>query len=245
MVRYRAWCRSTAPRSRSARRSRSCPPAKNFIDELVFANLKQMGVPPSPVCDDATFLRRVSLDIAGRLPTVEETRAFIANRQPDKRDRAIETLLSSPDYADYFANKWTALLQEQAGRRQRTSRPISPFTPGCATACWRTSPTTRSCARCWRRPGTIVDNPGRGLVQAGEGAEAAARGRGAALPRRADAMRPVPSPSLRALEPGRLLQLRRVLQPGGAQADGHRAARTSSSTSAASRRRRTRRPSCR
>ncbi len=45
------------------------PPAKNFIDELVFANLKRIGMPPSPVCDDATFLRRVSLDIAGRLPT--------------------------------------------------------------------------------------------------------------------------------------------------------------------------------
>jgi hypothetical protein len=72
-----------------------------------------MGVPPSPVCDDATFLRRVSLDIAGRLPTVEETEAFAADKTADKRDRAIETLLSSPDYADFFANKWTALLKNK------------------------------------------------------------------------------------------------------------------------------------
>jgi len=89
------------------------PPAKNFIDDLVFANLRQLGVPPSPLCDDATFLRRVSLDIAGRLPTVEETDSFMAGTAPDKRDRVIESLLGSPDYADYFANKWTALLKNK------------------------------------------------------------------------------------------------------------------------------------
>ncbi len=91
----------------------SLPPAKNFIDQHVFANLKQIGVPPSPICDDSTFLRRVSLDIAGRLPTLEETKLFLADKSPDKRDHAIEALINSPDYADYFANKWTALLKNQ------------------------------------------------------------------------------------------------------------------------------------
>jgi hypothetical protein len=89
------------------------PAAKNFIDQHVFANLKQIGVPPSPISDDATFLRRVSLDIGGRLPTLDETKAFLADKAPDKRDRAIESLLNSPDYADYFANKWTALLRNK------------------------------------------------------------------------------------------------------------------------------------
>jgi hypothetical protein len=89
------------------------PPVKNFIDQQVFANLKQIGIPPSPICDDSTFLRRVSLDIGGRLPTLEETKAFLADKSPDKRDRAVEALLNSPDYADYFANKWTALLKNQ------------------------------------------------------------------------------------------------------------------------------------
>lgn len=91
----------------------SLPPVKNFIDQHVFANLKQIGIPPSPICDDSTFLRRVSLDIGGRLPTMEETKAFLADKAPDKRDRAIEALINSPDYADYFANKWTALLKNQ------------------------------------------------------------------------------------------------------------------------------------
>src|SRR6185503_10046460 len=79
----------------------------------VFANLKELGIPPSPVCDDATFLRRVSLDIGGRLPTEAEAKAFLASQDPSKRDQAIDALLRSPDYADYFANKWTSLLKNR------------------------------------------------------------------------------------------------------------------------------------
>ena len=91
----------------------SLPPSKNFVDDFVFANLKAIGVPPSPVCDDATFLRRVTLDIAGRLPTEEEASAFFVSQETNKRDQVIDTLLRSPDYADYFANKWTALLKNR------------------------------------------------------------------------------------------------------------------------------------
>ncbi len=91
----------------------SLPPSKNFVDDFVFANLKAIGVPPSPVCDDATFLRRVTLDIAGRLPTQEEATAFFLSRETNKRDQVIDALLRSPDYADYFANKWTALLKNR------------------------------------------------------------------------------------------------------------------------------------
>lgn len=89
------------------------PQSRNFIDDLVFANLRELGIPPSPVCDDATFLRRVSLDIAGRLPTLEESTAFLASTAPDRREQAIEVLLASPDYADFFAGKWTALLKNR------------------------------------------------------------------------------------------------------------------------------------
>jgi hypothetical protein len=89
------------------------PPARNFIDEHVFANLQQIGVPPSPVCDDATFLRRVTLDIAGRLPTSDEAGAFLESTAADKRDQLIERLLRSPHYADFFASKWTPLLKNR------------------------------------------------------------------------------------------------------------------------------------
>lgn len=89
------------------------PPEKNFIDTAVFANLKELGIPPSPICDDATFLRRVTLDVAGRLPTEEEAKAFLADKRADKRDRWIDELLKSPDYADFFASKWTAVLKNR------------------------------------------------------------------------------------------------------------------------------------
>ncbi len=89
------------------------PKVRNFVDEQVFANLKELGIPPSPVCDDATFLRRVTLDIAGRLPTVEETESFLADTAADKRDQKIEALLRSPQYADYFASKWVSLLKNR------------------------------------------------------------------------------------------------------------------------------------
>ncbi len=113
MVRYQgkvAVFRGTAPLGAPVE---NLPAPRNFIDELVFAKLKAMGLPPSAPCDDATFLRRVSIDIAGRLPSLEETRAFLADAEPAKRDKLIDTLLASSEYADYFANKWSALLRNK------------------------------------------------------------------------------------------------------------------------------------
>lgn len=89
------------------------PEPRNFIDTLVFAKLKKMGLPPSARADDATFVRRVTLDIAGRLPTADEAGKFVADPSPIKRDVLIDTLLDSTDYADHFANKWAALLRNK------------------------------------------------------------------------------------------------------------------------------------
>ncbi|MFM7130443.1 MAG: DUF1549 and DUF1553 domain-containing protein, partial [bacterium] len=97
---------------------------KNFIDEAVFANLKELGIPPSPVCDDSTFLRRVTLDIAGRLPTHDETKAFLADQSVNRREKKVDNLLRSPDYADFFAAKWTAVLKN---RRDDASDIVSNF----------------------------------------------------------------------------------------------------------------------
>jgi hypothetical protein len=136
----------------------SLPPVKNFIDQHVFANLKQIGIPPSPICDDSTFLRRVSLDIGGRLPTMEETKTFLADKAPDKRDRAIEALINSPDYADYFANKWTALL-----KNQRTD--AADITANFAFHAWMrdnllaNTPYDQLVRQILASTGTIVSNP--------------------------------------------------------------------------------------
>jgi hypothetical protein len=152
------------------------PEPRNFIDELVFHKLKAVGMPASSLADDETFIRRVTIDIAGRLPTKEETEQFLAEcgpaehpspalrapsplvgrgerdgvrgaapdtataaadnsslsqreragvrgkepsvvqlspRQQEARDRLIDRLLAGDDYADYFANKWNALLRNR------------------------------------------------------------------------------------------------------------------------------------
>ncbi|MBI1348238.1 DUF1553 domain-containing protein [bacterium] len=124
MVRYQSRItvfNATIPQGASVN---SLPEASNFVDEHVFANLKALGVPPSPVCDDATFLRRVTLDIAGRLPTNDETQAFLASTDADKREQWVDTLLRSPEYADFFAGKWAALLKN---RRDDTSDMVANF----------------------------------------------------------------------------------------------------------------------
>ena len=93
------------------------PAAKNFIDKHVFANLKELGIPPSVICDDTTFLRRVTLDLCGRFPTAEEAAAFQASTDKNKRDQVVESLLRSPNYADYFASKWVPLLKNRRDAR--------------------------------------------------------------------------------------------------------------------------------
>ncbi len=113
MVRYQGKVATYNASVRLGAPVENLPPAKNFVDELIFSNLRELGVPPSPVCDDATFLRRVTLDIAGRLPTLQESTQFLASTEPNKRNEVVETLLRSPDYADYFANKWTSLLKNR------------------------------------------------------------------------------------------------------------------------------------
>ncbi len=87
------------------------PEPRNFIDEHVFTKWKSIGVPPSRPCDDATFLRRVTIDIAGRTPTADEVKQFLADTTPNKRDKLIDRLLASSDYADYFAGKWAPMLK--------------------------------------------------------------------------------------------------------------------------------------
>jgi hypothetical protein len=91
------------------------PPERGFMDKAIFARLKEVGIPPSALCDDATFLRRVSLDLTGRLPSADEARAFLADTAADKRSRKIDALLNSAEYADTFANYWSSLLRNRRG----------------------------------------------------------------------------------------------------------------------------------
>lgn len=93
------------------------PPERNFIDQHVFAKLRTLGLPPAAVCDDATFLRRATIDITGRLPKPQEAAEFAAETTPNKREVLVDRLLATPEYAEYFASKWSALLRNKRGAR--------------------------------------------------------------------------------------------------------------------------------
>lgn len=87
------------------------PAPVNYIDELVFAQLKKLRINPSETCTDAEFLRRAHLDLIGVLPTPDETRRFVGDPSPDRRARLVESLLARPEYADWWALKWSDLLR--------------------------------------------------------------------------------------------------------------------------------------
>ena len=103
------------------------PAAKNFIDEAVFKQWQKLGLPPSEICDDSTFLRRVTLDLAGRLPTLDETAGFLADKGADRREKLVDRLLVSPDYADLFANKWNAVLRNKRESLREDIKPTLAF----------------------------------------------------------------------------------------------------------------------
>lgn len=89
------------------------PAEKNEVDKFVFRRLKHLGIPASELCSDAAFLRRASIDITGRLPGLEDAAAFLSDQRPGKRDLLVDRLVDSPGYADYFANKWSAVLRNK------------------------------------------------------------------------------------------------------------------------------------
>lgn len=86
-------------------------PRKNFIDDQLVAGWERLRLTPSAMATDDKFLRRVYIDIIGQVPTVEETRVFLNDTSPDKRERIVEQLLARPEYAEHWANKWADLLR--------------------------------------------------------------------------------------------------------------------------------------
>ena len=91
-------------------------PTNNFIDALAWSHQRKLGLFPSEPCTDAEFQRRSTLDAIGRLPTVAEAKAFVADTSPRKREQWIDTLLADPAYADFWANKWADLVRPNPDR---------------------------------------------------------------------------------------------------------------------------------
>ena len=89
----------------------SAPAVKTRIDEIVLGALKHQGIAPARLSSDAVFVRRAYLDAIGTLPTADEARAFIDDRDPGKRAALIDRLLARDEFADYWAMKWCDALR--------------------------------------------------------------------------------------------------------------------------------------
>ena len=92
----------------------AAPTPQGQIDTFVFDKLKQLNIEPAHACSDGVFLRRVYLDAIGTLPTAEEAKSFLEDKAPDKRALLIDRLLERPEFADYWAMKWSDLLRVKA-----------------------------------------------------------------------------------------------------------------------------------
>lgn len=86
-------------------------PRNNFIDEHLWTGHQRLGLLPSEAASDATFLRRVTIDIIGRVPTLEETETFLNNTSESRRVELVDRLLDHPEYVEHWANKWADLLR--------------------------------------------------------------------------------------------------------------------------------------
>ena len=134
---------------------------RNFIDELAASKFRELGIEPSHVCDDATFIRRAYLDAIGTIPQPDEVHAFVADEDPAKRDRLVDRLLGltgdpnldvfNDQYAAYSTLKWSDLLRNTTGGQRadeqrmwamhnwiresmRTNKPFDQFVREIVTA---------------------------------------------------------------------------------------------------------------
>jgi uncharacterized protein DUF1549 len=123
-------------------------PRLNFIDPLVWHKLEDVGYAPSPPASDSTLLRRAYLDILGRLPSVDEARAFLTDESSEKRTRLIATLVERPEFADHWANLWADLLRPNPYRVGIKATRV--FDAWLRDSFRRTCRTTSLCASCSR-----------------------------------------------------------------------------------------------
>ncbi len=131
----------------------------NFVDEHASAKFRELGIEPSGLCDDSTFLRRVYLDAIGTQPTLEETKAFLESKEPKKREQLIDRLLGltgdskldtyNDQYAAWWTLKWSDLIRNDSNtvgeqgmwalhnwirESFRTNKPIDRFVRELVTA---------------------------------------------------------------------------------------------------------------
>ena len=99
---------------------------RTVVDQHTHAKWQQLGIVPSEPCTDEQFIRRASLDITGTLPTPKQVLDFVADKDKDKYDKLVDSLVDTMEYSYYFANKWADILRVKRGNQQ--SRAYGTFT---------------------------------------------------------------------------------------------------------------------
>ena len=82
-------------------------PDDHYIDQRINEKLKKLRIQPSELCTDAEFIRRVSLDVCGITPTVQEINDFVADQNPDKRSEYVDQLLERKEFVEMWVMKWS------------------------------------------------------------------------------------------------------------------------------------------
>lgn len=90
-------------------------PIPAVIDQIVAQRLAEEGITPAPQADDATLIRRLTLDLAGRIPTPSEVEEYVSSTEPDKRLKLVTRLMASPSYARHQAMQFDAMLNDKPG----------------------------------------------------------------------------------------------------------------------------------
>jgi len=133
------------------------PPEQNYVDKFVFEKLRQLQILPSDLCTDEEFVRRVYLDAIGELPSVSEVDAFLTSQDPQKRAALINALLDRPEYADFWALKWSDLLRLR--NNKVTPSGVHKFYHWVVNALRTNMPYDRFARELLTSAGSTFDNP--------------------------------------------------------------------------------------
>lgn len=102
-------------------------PEFNYVDTHVHAKLRKLRIIPSEVCSDEEFLRRVSVDITGTMPTIDDYEKFRADTSPDKRGKLVDALLQRKEFVDIWVMKWAELLQVRTIANRVEKKPMLAY----------------------------------------------------------------------------------------------------------------------
>ncbi len=140
---------------------------KNWVDGLVHNKLKALRMLPSGLCDDETFLRRANLDLVGLLPTSSEVKAFVADKDPQKREKKIDQLIAQDGFTDMWALKWSELLQLRSGQNvnEGSYKAVANYYNWLRDKLGRNEPLNKVAAELISASGSNLENPAANYYQ--------------------------------------------------------------------------------